>query len=145
MGWTRQQLTPEILRCMSPQDQATYGPGIHPDYADDPHPPVKTDEPEKKIQHDFAAVCIELGWSMVWHGMHKRSTANRGCPDFIVGAYAQSFWIEFKKPGEDLSPDQKLFRSQLADNGITMYTCFSWREAVDLIEQHRPTPLDDIL
>jgi hypothetical protein len=136
MGWRRDQLTPEILRCMSPEDQKKYGPGIHPDYKDDPHPPVNTGVTEAKIQHDFAAICKDKGWRPVWHRMHKRSTANRGCPDFIVGAYGQSWWIEFKKPGEDLSPDQKVFSMQLAQNGIQMYTCFSWREAEQVIEQY---------
>jgi hypothetical protein len=140
MGWRRQDLTQEMIRCMSASDQARYGgqPGIHPPYAEDPHPPVNTGEAEKVMQRNFAAECINRRWRPVWHGMHKRSTANRGCPDFIVGARGHTFWIEFKKPGEDLSPDQATFKIELGQNGIPMYTCFSADEAVQVIEQWVP-------
>ena len=130
-------MTPEIIGGMSPEDQARYGgkPGIHPDYKDDPHPPVNTGEAEKTMQKNFAVECFNRRWRPVWHGMHKRSTANRGCPDFIVAARGHTFWIEFKKPGEDLSPDQATFKIELAQNGIQMYTVFSADEAVQVIEQ----------
>ena len=125
-----------MVRLMSPKDQKRYGDQAP--VANTPTGPAPGEEPEKKIQRDFASICEEKGWRYVTHGMHKRSTANRGCPDFIVAAYGQTFWIEFKKPGEELSPDQKLFRTELLQNGVTMYTCTSWKQAAEIIEAHHP-------
>ena len=53
MGWRRNQLTKSVLSRMSPEDQAVYNPaqpGIHPSYAEDHHPPVKTDRLERDEQ-----------------------------------------------------------------------------------------------
>jgi hypothetical protein len=91
-------------------------------------------EPEVVEQANFAVECKARGWRAVWHRTDKRSTANRGCPDFIVAAHGQTFWIEFKRPGEDLRPDQRAFAKQLAQNGIQMHVVNSASEAVALIE-----------
>jgi VRR-NUC domain len=141
MGWTRKELTPEILARMTPEDARMYSPGIHPPYQDDHHPPVKTDSLERDEQRNFATECLQRGWRFVWHKTHKRSTANVGCPDFIVAAKATTFWIEFKRVGEDLSPDQEAFKKQLAQNGITMYVVFSAFEAAQVIDQYNPGEL----
>jgi hypothetical protein len=92
-------------------------------------------EPEAIEQANFALACKERGWRHVWHRTDKRSTANRGCPDFIVGAKGTTYWIEFKREGEDLRPDQAAFRKQLAHNGVLMHVVNSAAEAVALIEQ----------
>ena len=91
-------------------------------------------EPEAVEQANFALTCKERGWRAVWHRTDKRSTANRGCPDFIVAARGTTFWIEFKREGEDLRPDQAAFKKQLAQNGIQMHVVNSASEAVALIE-----------
>jgi len=93
------------------------------------------DEPEAVEQANFALACKARGWRCVWHRTDKRSTANRGCPDFIVGARGITWWIEFKRPGETLRPDQAAFRKELAANGITMHVVNSAAEAVALIER----------
>jgi hypothetical protein len=115
---------------MSPADQAFFREGVMVDLV------IPSEELEKDAQANFAIACKERGWRPVWHGMHKRSTANRGCPDFIVGARGTTFWIEFKRPGEKLAPDQRVFEMQLAQNGITMFTVYSAQQAVDLIENY---------
>jgi hypothetical protein len=86
-------------------------------------------------QKNFAKACSERGWRAVWHSTHKPSTANRGTPDFIVAARSTTFWIEFKKNGEELRPDQAAFRKQLLINGVQMHVVHSAQEAVDLIEK----------
>jgi hypothetical protein len=131
------QITPEIYDRMSPQDQAFYGgqPGIHPAYADDSHPPPKTDRLEREDQREFANWCLLKGYAFVWHGTHKRSTANLGCPDFIVALNRVTLWIEFKRPGEDLSEDQQKFRDRLGRQRITLYLVFSAHEAIVLTEK----------
>jgi len=92
-------------------------------------------EPEAVEQANFAIACQDRGWRHVWHRTDKRSTANRGCPDFIVGARGTTYWIEFKRPGEDLRPDQAAFRKELAQNGIIMHVVNSAGQAVKLIER----------
>jgi hypothetical protein len=92
-------------------------------------------EPEAVEQANFAKACRSRGWRAVWHRTDKRSTANRGCPDFIVGARGTTFWIEFKRPGEELRPDQAAFKKELAQNGIVMQVVNSAAQAVALIER----------
>src|SRR5215471_8978635 len=93
-------------------------------------------EPEAVEQANFAIACKARGWRHVWHRTDKRSTANRGCPDFIVAARSTTFWIEFKRQGEELRPDQAAFKKELAQNGILMSIVNSASEAVALIEAH---------
>jgi VRR-NUC domain-containing protein len=107
-----------LWRLMDPKDQALYSDGQ----------PSEADE-----QGNFAVECKARGWRPVWHKTHKPSTANRGCPDFIVAAYGKTFWIEFKRPGEELSPDQKAFHKQLVLNGVTPYVVTSAYQAVQII------------
>ena len=139
MGWRRNQLTKSVLSRMSPEDQAVYNPaqpGIRPSYAEDHHPPVKTDRLERDEQRQFANWCLLNKYPFVWHATHKRSTANVGCPDFIVGVNKKTLWIEFKRAGEDLTPDQEAFHGRLHEVGITLYVCFSAAEAIALTRQH---------
>ena len=91
-------------------------------------------EPEAVEQANFAVSCKSRGWRAVWHRTDKRSTANRGCPDFIVAAKGTTFWIEFKREGEELRPDQAAFKKELAQNGIVMHVVNSASQAVTLIE-----------
>jgi hypothetical protein len=136
MGIRLEDLTPKVLRCMEPGDLELYQPGIHPPYQEDHHPPPKTDTPEKVDQKQFAAWCAQMKFRPVWHATHKPSTANRGCPDFVVAAYGTTFWIEFKRVGEDLRPDQIVFKKQLEANGVPMYVCYSAFEAMQVISQY---------
>ena len=55
MGWTRNQLTPEVIKAMSVKDRARYAPGVHAStYQEDENPPNKTGSLERKEQADFA-------------------------------------------------------------------------------------------
>jgi hypothetical protein len=110
-----------ILRWMDPAARAQYD---------------KNDTTEIVEQRNFALECKNRGWRTVWHATHKRSTANRGCPDFIVGVRGETFWIEFKRSGEDLRPDQAAFKKELAQNGIIMYVVYNAAQAVEVIESH---------
>jgi len=91
-------------------------------------------QPEAVEQANFALACKARGWRAVWHRTDKRSTANRGCPDFIVAAGGTTFWIEFKRPGSELRPDQAAFKKELAANGIEMHVATSAEGAVAIIE-----------
>jgi VRR-NUC domain-containing protein len=145
MGLSRSQITPELLARMKPEDSAFYSPGVHPQWSEDTHPPPKNDIPENVLQRQFANWCLDKGYRHVWHGTHKRSTANRGCPDFIIAAKGTTFWIEFKRPGEDLSPDQSVFKKELEKNGVIMYVVYSAFEAIALIEKYEPQGVPGVL
>jgi hypothetical protein len=96
---------------------------------------------ERDHQRRFARECKARGWRCVWHSTAKASTANRGTPDFIVAAHAETFWLEFKLLGEELSPEQRVFARELAANGVTLHLVTSAEEAVALIEGNRELPV----
>jgi len=114
---------------------AFVNPGVHPD-GELIH--KKPDVPEIAEQREFAKWCADMGYRPVWHKTNKRSTANVGTPDFIVAARGTTFWIEFKRPGEPLSPDQGAFKKQLEANGVQMFVVYSAIEAQAVIQKYRP-------
>lgn len=118
----------------NPADQQRYGdPGFHP--PDDPHPPAKTDKLERDEQRSFVNWCLLKDYAFCWHSTHKRSTANLGVPDFIVGLNTTTLWIEFKRVGEKLSKDQEEFKERLMRQGIVLYVVHSAQEAIALTTQ----------
>lgn len=135
MGWTRNQLTPEIIAAMSPEDKARYAPGVHASrYQEDQNPPNKTGSLERDEQKEFARWCLSRGYGYVWHATHQKSTATKGTPDFAVLARAKTYWIEFKLPGSDLSKDQKEWRETAEKNGVTYWIAYSAHEAMRIID-----------
>ena len=136
------QVTPEMLRLMNELDQRTYGPGIHP--LDDPHPAPKTDKLEREEQRQFASWLMLNGFDgRVWHKTNVASTASPGCPDFIVPVNGITLWIEFKRAGYDLSPDQEKFRLALEKQGIRLYVVYSAFEAIELMRFFMPISVLD--
>ena len=111
---------------MDPRDASIYSPTSAS--------PVRVVPPEIIEQRNFAKAAKDRGWRVVWHKTNKPSTANRGTPDFIVAANGTTWWIEFKRPGEDLAPAQKAFAKELRQNGVTLYVVNSAEAAVRLIE-----------
>lgn len=135
MGWTRKQLTPQIIAHMSPEDQAKYAPEVRPSFEDDPHPPPVTDKLEREEQRQFANWCLLKGYATVWHSTAHRSKASIGCPDFLIGVNRVTLWIEFKRAPNKLSEDQRMFKETLEDQGIPYYIVYSSGEAITLVEQ----------
>ena len=137
MGWTRKQLTPEVIRCMTPEDQAKLGvevPQARPSWELDPHPPFVTDKLEREEQRQFASWCLLKGYAVVWHSTRARSRASVGCPDFIVGRKGITWWIEFKRAPNPLTEDQRKFKETLEAQGIQYFVVYSCEEAIKLIE-----------
>jgi hypothetical protein len=117
---------------MTPADQRTYGPGIHP--ADDPHPPLKTGKLEREEQRQFANHCLLHELPFVWHATHKPSKATPGTPDFWVGINRLGIWIEFKRDyTEKLSTEQEEFARKLEAQGMKLYVVYSALEAIELV------------
>jgi len=135
MGWTRQQLTPEIIARMSPEDQAKLGIEVRPSFEDDPHPPFVTDKLEREEQRQFANWCLLHKYATVWHSTKARSRASVGCPDFVVGVNGVTLWIEFKRAPNKLSEDQRKFKELLEGQNIIYYIVYSAGEAITLTEK----------
>jgi hypothetical protein len=135
MGWTRKQLTAEMIAGMSPEDQIKYGPEIRASYEEDPHPPPVTDKLEREEQRQFASWCLLHLYAFVWHSTKAPSRASVGCPDFIVARRGVTWWIEFKRAPNPLTPDQKKFKETLEAQGIPYFIVYSCDEAIKLIEQ----------
>jgi hypothetical protein len=137
MGFTRKELTPEMLRCMSPEDQKSYGPEPRPSFEADPHPPPVTDKLEREEQRHFANWCLLHNYGFIWHSTAHRSKASVGCPDFVVAVnrLMPGLWIEFKRAPNKLSEDQRKFKEILEAQGVTYWIVYSAGEAIALVEQ----------
>lgn len=134
MGWTRNQLTPEIIAGMNPEDQLRYGHEVRPSFEDDPHPPPVTDKLEREEQRQFANWCLLHKYACVWHSTAHRSKASLGCPDFIIGLNSVTLWIEFKRAPNKLTEDQGKFKEILEAQGIPYHLVYSAGEAIALVE-----------
>jgi hypothetical protein len=113
---------------------------VNPDNRSEP-PPARevnrTTRLERQHQSVFANHCLSKGYAYTWHRTDKPSTASPGTPDFIVGANERTYWIEFKLPGQKLSPDQEDFEKALTAQGLILYVVYSDAEAIQIIEDDK--------
>lgn len=125
------QVTPAMLRLMSAENQRIYGIELDPRS-------FPTENNEAWEQRQFAAWLKEkqLLPPAVWHSVAKRSTGTVGCPDFIVPVRGVVLWIEFKRPREELSPDQVLFARRLSEQGFTVFIARRYQEAIAKVEEY---------
>jgi hypothetical protein len=118
---------------MSPEDQRTFGPGIHP--ADEVHPEAKTGKAERAEQKQFANYLLLRELPFVWHATHAPSKATPGTPDFWVGINRAGIWIEFKRDYScTLSSAQVQFQKKLEAQGFALYIVYSSAEAIELVK-----------
>ena len=131
----RLALSPHLWKLMSAEDRARYGaPGLQPDAARGyTHP--KTDKLEREEQRQFASWLMLHDLPLVWHRTDKRTGCNVGCPDFILGIQGKTYWIEFKRRGFKLSPDQEKFRQRLEAQSIRLHLCYSAAEASQTVQE----------
>lgn len=147
----RSEVTPEMIKRMSPEDQKRYSdiviavedfPNLHPD--DLTAPPEYKPQPrnqtdlERVQQREFASWLSLEDYPYCWHRTDKKSTGTLGCPDFIVAVCGVTLWIEFKRPGYRLSPDQEKFRYRLVKHGNHMHLVYSSDEAIKLVHTYDP-------
>jgi hypothetical protein len=90
---------------------------------------------EADHQNRFVGVLKARGLPYVWHNTKKRSTGTLGAPDVIVAVDGAVYWIEFKLPGEELSPAQVAFAHLLALQGCKMHVVSSAEEALSLLAE----------
>jgi hypothetical protein len=105
-------MSPRLMRMISPADRRSLG--------------LRTaaetfrrgvEKAEKKLQNDIAGLLRRRGIWFIWHGLHKKSTATAGTPDFVFatrfGVLTVASGWECKLPGENLSPDQATARRDM--------------------------------
>jgi hypothetical protein len=128
---------------MSLEDQAKFAPQSlssefyerHPEYAP-VTPPPKTDKLERDEQRQFVNWCLLHRLPFVWHGTHKRSSANLGVPDFVVGVNGKVLFIEFKRDhGYQLSAEQQAWCELCLAQGLPYRVVYSSGEAIKLVEE----------
>lgn len=118
-------------------------PSTAPDPQSDPHPQAKRGTKESWEQEEFKKwVAFEKASGrrivIVHHGMHKRSTATLGCPDFYIGINGFSLWFEFKRDYTcHLSKEQEEFRLDCEANNIYFFVVYSGQEAINIVEEFR--------
>ena len=136
MGYKRTELTPGMLRLMSPEDQKRYMGGvISPDEPQEPET-KKIPKLERDEQRTFARWLRKHGLadSAIWHSTAHRTKGTRGTPDFVVPVSGVTLYIEFKLPGNTLSPDQENFRKSLDAQRYQLHVVASAQEAIALVE-----------
>ena len=138
------QLSPHLLRLMSPEDQTRYGvvPDPAPALQLDRQPTHKTTTDERKQQSDFANWLLLRNSEVAdipfeWHPIHARSKTTPGCFDFWVGV-SSGIWIEFKADRScKLSGEQQEFKRKCEKRGIPAYVVYSAAEAIEIVRQAR--------
>jgi len=79
-------------------------------------------------------LCVSLGWQYFYNQPHKRSTATKGQPDFIIAASrGRTYYVEAKAGTGRLSEDQQCVKEQLEANGHILHVVRSMSEFKELI------------
>jgi hypothetical protein len=136
----RSEITEKLIDLMSPEDQRLFRPAVHQDDLTAPPyqpPPRSQVDLERVQQREFASWLTLEGYPFCWHRTDKKSTGTLGCPDFAVGVCGITMWIEFKRPGYRLSPDQEKFKEKLERQKIDYHLVYSADEAIKLIAAYR--------
>lgn len=102
MGITHAQYVQMLTRSMKRDDKPALGPG--PDRESDLHDQIM----------DY---CRGRGWLAVHSRMDKRTTQQKGVSDFIIITPVRVFFVECKRVGQKLTPDQLAFAAQIKKLG----------------------------
>jgi hypothetical protein len=141
----RVEMSPHLVRLMSPEDRKRYGQMITqttvPAHELDRAPSRKRDSDERREQGDFA------NWMLLqnsngrkipfcWHATHTRSKATPGTPDFWVGSNGRGIWFEFKRDSScKLTPEQEEFRLACEAQQIEHHVVYSADEAIKIVQK----------
>lgn len=143
MGLRLQEVPLHYFPLMSAEVRAFYGKqeSTAPDPKEEIHPEAKRGSAEGKEQGEFASwLAFQKAEGkhlvVVWHGMHKRSTATRGTPDFIVGVGGVVLFIEFKRDyGCTLTDAQEEFRLACEEQQLNFHVVYSAGAAIALVRE----------
>jgi hypothetical protein len=93
---------------------------------------------ESAIEDACRLIAAEHGWlSRKMNGLGHRSWPDRLFiqPPTLIGG-GDDFWVEFKRPDVDVTPDQKRMISNLKARGQKVYICHSTDEFRKILKRH---------
>ena len=97
--------------------------------------PAVKDGPERAI-HDQIEATLKFKRYFYIHSRMDRATTNQlGTPDFIIAAPdGRTFWIEVKRKGGKLTPDQSITRHILLALGHKYAVVYSYQDFLEAIK-----------
>ena len=102
-----------------------------------------SDEPESTLHYAILDYCRGKGWLCVHSRMDRRTTTAVGISDFIIVAPQAVWFIECKRPGQKLRPEQAAFRAQILKLGWPHATVHSMAEFLQAVEPKQEQPHHD--
>jgi hypothetical protein len=129
-------LTQNIARLIDPATRAQLGPAAQLNSEAGHAPRHRNEIAEQKTFAAWLKIQQHNGRLLyVWHATHTKSTATLGTPDFIVAtAGPKTLWLEFKSPGNHLSPEQEQNLSVLLALGHAAQVVATAQEAITLVK-----------
>jgi hypothetical protein len=127
MGIDPNTMPKQMRSCITPADRERLGI-------------TKTKQPREVTEQSRFAKWLkdeQLLPPAVWHKTNQKSTATRGCPDFIVVVAGRHLWFEFKRYGGELSPVQKFFHRRLREQGVEPFVVNTASEAAVIVQSYR--------
>lgn len=87
----------------------------------------------EKEMHDIFSQWLNLnGVPFIHARTDKKSTIAKGAPDFTLIYRGKALCIEFKMPGQKITPDQDLFIEHLKKSETPVFICNMAAEAIEL-------------
>jgi hypothetical protein len=90
---------------------------------------------EREDQRQFRGWLERNEYAYYHSGTHKRSSANLGVPDFIIGC-GVGLAIEFKRWGAKLRPEQEEWRRRYEARGGRYYVVTDYQSAIEITERY---------
>ena len=90
-------------------------------------------KPETIIEDKFCDYVIESKYTAL--AIKLVLFAGRGFPDRTILGNGKCFFIEFKLPGEPLSPNQIYWKKILIRLGMNYYVCHSTKNAIRIFKK----------
>jgi hypothetical protein len=89
---------------------------------------------ELEMHNQFWSFLRRHGFEDVeYSNPHRKTRARQGRPDFLICRDSHRLGIEFKLPGNKLSPEQETFFQMAERQGNLCLVCFSYREAINAV------------
>lgn len=106
----------------------------------------KPRQKESSIEESCRKYAHDRGWtSRKMNGLGFRSWPDRffiprkmpGKPTRgVLGTLTYRFWVEFKRPGEESTPDQKRMQKDLRERGEIVYECDNKKDFIEIFNRH---------
>jgi hypothetical protein len=108
----------QIVARLAPKDKPPLGPG--PDR-------------ESELHDEILTHCRGKGWLCVHSRMDRKTTTARGVSDFIIVTPCNVYFVECKRPGQKLRPEQQAFAANIKRLGWPCATVHSLDEFLQFI------------